>query len=535
MEAIDYESVISPGNIRQSPVSLTTTEVNLTGSWKIFKPVLENGVAPCSIECPLKINIPKYIYELSKKNAIEALEILRAYNPIPAILGRVCPHFCMQNCNRSIIDEPLHTGEIEQYLGDIGLSLPYKTAAFVGGKHVAVIGSGPAGIGAAYYLSKNGIKVTIFEKEDHPGGLLRYGIPPYRLPREILDRELNNLFESMNVNLITNYEVKVAELPHLSKEFNLIFFAPGLGASIIPSDMALNDRILMGLELLNKINKGFIPPGNDYGVIGGGNVAVDVARSLLRLGKRVKIIYRRTIAEMPAYEEEKKQMLEEGITVVEKTLVGAVQKENNKLSVALHKAVKDNDKIVRGEPYKNIQLDYLVLAMGQTKNVTIPVGENIEIGGDYLIGASSVAESLASGKKNAFKIIKILNKEKIDAPPEGEFLGKIITPEKSHLDYIKKQKPIRFDEVDINKRITSFIPIHSAVKKEDVELETDRCITCGICNGCGLCWFFCPDNAITLKPDGDNFKVKILLEHCKGCGICSQVCPRGIINMEEDK
>ena len=535
MEAIDYESVISPGSIEQSPISLTTTEVNITGSWKIFKPLLEKGIAPCLVKCPLKIKIPEYIYEMAKKNEEKALNLLREYNPIPAILGRVCPHFCMNGCNRSVIDAPLHTGYIEQYLGDIGLDLPYLKPQLMANSHVAVIGSGPAGIGAAYFLSKYGVKVTIYEKEGKAGGLLRYGIPSYRLPKDILDAELENLFKSLQINVVLNQEIKKDDLSHLMKDHKMIFFAPGLNESIFPLNLEREKRVLKGLELLNMINKGHSVQGKSFAVIGGGNVAVDVARSLLRLGKKVEVLYRRTYKEMPAYEEEKAQMLKEGVVLRERTLVGEVKEKETSLTIVLHKAVNDNGKIVTGDPYCKIQADYLVVAIGQKKGISVEENESLFIGGDYLIGASSVAESVATGKEGAIKILNVLKEGKIDVPNDDASKCKVITPENVHFDYIKKSEPIKLQEISIDKRLKSFISVYPPVNKTIIEPEVERCLSCGICNGCGLCWFFCPDNAIILEPEGSNFKVKILLEHCKGCGICSNVCPRGVINMEEDK
>jgi Pyruvate/2-oxoacid:ferredoxin oxidoreductase delta subunit len=201
----------------------------------------------------------------------------------------------------------------------------------------------------------------------------------------------------------------------------------------------------------------------------------------------------------------------------------------------LHKAINDNGNIVAGEPYGNLEVDYLILAIGQKKGISLPESDNVIMGGDYLIGASSVAESIATGKEGAYGILKAINKEKINVPFEDVFNGRIITRENVHLDYIKKSKAVTPIELPISDRIKSFTPIYQPIDKKIAEQELERCINCGICNGCGLCWFFCPDNAISLQPEGEHFKVKILLEHCKGCGICSQVCPRGIISMLEDK
>jgi len=318
----------------------------------------------------------------------------------------------MNGCNRSLIDAPLHTGYIEQYLGDIGLDLPYLKPQLTTNSHVAVIGSGPAGIGAAYFLSKYGVKVTVYEKEEKVGGLLRYGIPSYRLSKDILDAELDNLFKSFQINVVVNQEIKKDDILNLMKDHKMIFFAPGLNESIFPSKLRKGKRVLKGLELLNMINKGHSVQGKSFAVIGGGNVAVDVARSLLRLGKKVEVLYRRTYNEMPAYEEEKAQMLKEGVVLRERTLVGEVNEKESSLTIVLHKAVNDNGEIVSGEPYCEIQVDYLVFAIGQKKSVSVQENESLFMGGDYLIGASSVAESLATGKEGAIKILNALKKKK---------------------------------------------------------------------------------------------------------------------------
>ena len=238
---------------------------------------------------------------------------------------------------------------------------------------------------------------------------------------------------------------------------------------------------------------------------------------------------------MPAYEEEKSEMLKEGVLLREKTLAGEVNEKNSRLDIVLHKAISDNGNIVAGEAYGNLEVDYLILAIGQKKGVSLSESDNVLMGGDYLIGASSVAESIATGKEGAYRILKAINKEKINVPFEDVFTGRIITRENVHLDYIKKSKAVKPIEAPISDRIKSFTPIYQPIDKKIAEQELERCINCGICDGCGLCWFFCPDNAISLQPEGEHFKVKILLEHCKGCGICSQVCPRGIISMLEDK
>jgi len=540
MEAINQESVVYPGDTKEVPVSVTTTDVNYTGNWKFVKPVLEESIAPCKISCPLGINISSYFYKLSKQDIKGALAILRQENPLPSVLGRVCPNFCEKKCNRGDFDQSVSIGTIEQYLGDIGLSVPYFSPSKWGNKKVAVVGSGPGGIAAAYFLSRRGINVTIFEKEKSPGGLLRYGIPRHRLSADILDREIENIMNSLNIELVCGQDVESEQISLLLKEYDYIFCSPGLGSSIITDDFAGNPKVLHGLELLNRINKGYIPEANYFVVIGGGNVAVDIARSLIRLNKKVEIVYRRTIKEMPAYPEEKKHLIDEGISVIEKRLISKSENIASNLDEKLHLIVKEavniGGKISEGMLAGTMDVDALIMAIGQKKSMELPSHERILIGGDYTLGDSSVAEAMASGKMAAFNIIKNLgiNDDTQIINPSLVPNKTIIGYENLRLDYMKKSSAMIKKEVSVSERLKSFISVYEKLDEDAIRKEIERCFNCGVCTGCDICWFFCPDNAITLKNDSSGVKVAIDMEHCKGCGLCSESCPRGIISMEED-
>lgn len=535
MEGIDYGSVVSPGSIEQSPISVTTTDVNFTGNWKFFRPLLEKENSPCMNFCPLNIDIASYFFELNNNNISRALHILRQANPIPATLGRICPHFCLQGCNRSKFDEAVSIGDIELYLGDKGLNIPYSKPNKWGKHNVAIIGSGPAGIAAAYYLSKSGVNTTIFEKEVAAGGLLRYGIPSYRLPKDILDAELNNLIRSLKIEIINNKEIKNSDLSLLLKDYNFVFSSLGLEESIVPDNFLKNPKILKGLSVLNSINKGEIPNGEIFAIVGGGNVAVDVARSLLRLGKKVEIIYRRTYEEMPSYRDEKEEMRKEGIRLRERVLVSKAENYNGKLHLTLVEALNEAGSFKEGKIIGVKDVDFLIMAIGQKTSIKIPANNRILVGGDYLIGASSVAESIATAKKAAINILEILeNYDYVKTLKNYDSDKKVINIEQLNLDYIKKSKAINVEYIDVEERIKSFIPVRGKPSEKEIIMEVQRCLNCGKCTGCGICWFFCPDIAISMSDIEKELKVMIDEEHCKGCGLCSKSCPRGVIKMEEN-
>ncbi|MDY6820845.1 MAG: FAD-dependent oxidoreductase [Deferribacterota bacterium] len=532
MESIDHESVIAAQSLKNAPISLTTTEVNLTGSWKIFKPYISPGIAQCITYCPLNIDIPRYNYFLKKGDKKKALTVLREYNPIPAILGRVCPGFCRSGCNRLDIDEALNVSIIEKYLGDYGIGVPYKGSNKLYKHSIAIIGSGPAGIGAAYFLKRNGLNVTIYEKENKPGGLLRYGIPPYRLPRDILDKELDNLFNSLNIEIVCNQYIDNSDIDNLLKEHDFIFYSPGLNESVTLKHLEDIPNVIDGLTILKDLNCGIIPKGKVYAIIGGGNVAVDIARSLVRLNKKVVVLYRRTYKEMPAYEDEKKQMLEEGVELREKTLVGDAIYNDDKLDLDIRKAVNIDGKIVEGKLVDKLSVDYLILAVGQKKSQELDRETNIFLGGDYLLGPTSVAESIASSRKASESIIKQLIHKEDQDNIQTNFNKKIIDSKNINKDFIKRSYSVKASIKRTEERIKSFSPVIQDLGKDKIEKEVKRCINCGICNECSLCWFFCPDNAISIAKNKDaDYSVVISLEYCKGCGICAKVCPRGIIEM----
>ena len=402
MEAINQESVVAPGDIREAPISMTTTDTNLTGSWKFLRPCVGEKPAPCLAACPLHNDVPSVLAELRDKGPQTALATLRQYNPMPAVTGRVCPNFCQQSCSRASCDQEVLVGCIERFLGDLGLDLSYPAPARTINRTVAVVGSGPAGLTAAYFLAAAGLKVSLLEKESQAGGLLRYGIPAYRLPRDILDREVDNLITSLGIELQLNRTVAEDDTDQLLRDFDFVFCAPGLGSSIIPAELqSVGPGVEPGLELLKRLNQGETPAGEQFAVVGGGNVAVDVARCLIRCGKEVQIVYRRTFEEMPAYAEEKTQALEEGVVLRERRLISSLEPDQAGMRLELAEAENQGGSIRPGQPAGSISVDRVVLAIGQAAHMAVSESDRLFLGGDYQTGPATVVEAMASGRRAA--------------------------------------------------------------------------------------------------------------------------------------
>ena len=537
MTELKHINAIKNGDFSGLPIADTSTAVNMTGSWKFFRPTLKPKKSPCLEACPLHIEISDYMQEFAAGNHLEALEILRTNNPMPAVTGRVCPNFCQSACNRTDFDEAVLIGNIERALGDFGLTQAHAVTRRNCQEKVAIIGSGPAGIAAAVFLARAGIKVTIFEKDPAPGGLLRYGIPAYRLPHRILDQEIENIIESYKIDLRCNHTVTPDDLNKLSSEYNAVIAAPGLTQSSIPESWPKTPRIKGALELLAAISREEPIPGDNFVIIGGGNAALDTARSLKRLKKTVKIIYRRTINEMPAYPDEIREALAECLTIQELSVVERVVENGAGLTLDLHRSQKNGDRIEAGNFLKAITTDCLIAATGQEcGNDFLNYNPNSLKAGDFAHGAASVAEALASGRKAAEKVLREFGRSSENSDTEQKNNQPPITYEQLHLNYYSKKPAIKIPQIEETSRVNNFSEVHSGLSLEQLTDEAERCFHCGSCTSCGICWFFCPDVAIAINREDDHSEPQIIFDydHCKGCGQCAEVCPRGVIEMEED-
>lgn len=527
-------------NIEDFPISRIPTTGNLTGSWRTLQPVFREGIAPCSEGCPNNMNIPKCMGFLQEGKLDEALEVIRQDNPLPAVTGRVCPHFCEQKCNRAEFDSPVNVHAVERFIGDYGLHIPMKKYQDPGKRKVASVGSGPAGLSAGYFLAKHGVEVDIFDRLSDAGGILRYGIPEYRLPREILNREIRNILD-LGISFFGGRDMGPEDIVSLCKQYDYVFLAPGLWGINIPDWGYGKKGVYDGLSLLRDIHSGNGPElGRRVFVIGGGNTAFDVARVLMRLGKEVTIVYRRTLEEAPAFKEEVLEAREENIRILERKLITHIENQDGFLRVYLQDAIKQDDgKIIpKGEKEEHI-IDSLVAAIGQISDLRVGESENIIMGGDYESGEGTVAQAIASGKRGAFKILNGLglSEKKIGDEyfrSEGDANGgEVIGYDRINPSYFKKSKGFVSNKIEPEDRLRGFDEIVQDAPLGEVLKESCRCFSCGNCILCGSCWYFCPD-ACVITGNEEAGKVRFDKDFCKGCAICSVVCPRGCIGMEEE-
>ena len=562
-------------------ISLGDMDWNKTGAWRAQRPFYEDKTSPCSAACPAGNDIVSFIQKIAQGDFEGAWNLIKEENPFPGICGRVCFHPCESKCNRRDYDEPIAIHALERFVSDFASNLSRKIEKIKGkGKEkVAIIGSGPAGMSCAYHLARLHYEVTVFESSSSAGGMLRIGIPSYRLPKEVLDREISNI-EALGVEIRTGtplgQDLKLNDL----KDFQAVFIATGAHRSRgleIPGEKGKS--VFSGLDLLRKINLGKkIKLGDKIAIIGGGNTAIDVARSVIRMGKKATILYRRSKEEMPAFEDEIVEAIEEGVKI--KYLVNPIhiqQKECMKRLECLRMDLGEKDESGRRRPVPIPNSNFFI----EADSVTIAAGEEIEVsflpkgiekregiivtqkdgstgikgifaGGDLTSNQRTVAHAIGSGKKAALAIDCYLkDKDTEEAirqiligegpsisifrhlhPEERPMNPHVVTFEELNADYFEPSKRHRESKGLVKKRIKGFGEVTSTFTEGIALEEAERCFSCGTCDGCENCYVFCPDASI--------IKTEEILSHqvdydfCKGCGICFSECPRGAISLKEE-
>lgn len=502
-------------------------EVN-TLSEKLLKFNQEHdALAPCSQVCPAEINIPRYIDQLRQGKYKEAVQTIRMRNPLPLACGRVCPHPCESQCRRGLEDEPVSINQLKRFVSDYemnsGSRIPVKCAPD-SGKKVAVIGGGPTGLTCAYFLKRIGHDVSIFEAMPKLGGMLRYGIPEYRLPKKVLEWEIDGIL-NLGVKAFTHLkfgtDFGLGSL--MAAGYNAVFL--GVGAwkdyslGIEGEDL---EGCFTGINFLSRASKGEkLDIGRTAAVVGGGNTAVDCARTLLRLGlEKVYMVYRRTRKEMPANEVEIVASEEEGIEFVFLAApVRVIGNENNHVTqleyLKMELGEPDESGRRRPQPVEGsetlLNVDTVISAIGQSPDSSFkdqdPHARMSELeltrwntienhpetlqssipyiftGGDVATGPSLVVNAIGSGRRAA-RSIDLFLKGKEVTPVENSLLQKRIKESIfTKVDGIRKTPRAKMPELPVNQRLDSFIEVDLVLKGEDAHREADRCLNC-----CRICY-----------------------------------------------
>jgi NADPH-dependent glutamate synthase beta subunit-like oxidoreductase len=566
-------------------MSIASMLWNKTGSWRYLRPRYEDRVPPCNEACPAGNDIEGFIRLLGEGQPAEAWRLLKEENPMPAVTGRVCFHPCEYGCNRVHFDAPTSIQALERYAADHAAGeLDWAWRAPTG-KKIAVVGAGPAGLAAAYHSRRLGHDVVVYDALPQAGGLLRIGIPAYRLPRDILDAEIAAI-EKMGVVFELGVRVGV-DVPFAKlAEFDAVFVAAGVHVNRkLGVEGEDGPGVVAGLGLLAKVALGEkFACGRDVVVIGGGNSAVDAARVARRLGANVTIAYRRTKVEMPAFEEEVRDAEEEGVRLELLVAPTRIRRDGGAVTgVELQRMeLGEPDESGRRRPVPvrgsefDLPCDMVVAAIGEAADLSFLPPEikqewgkividafgltgrpGVFAGGDIADPQQNVAQALGDGKRAAIAIDRFLHGETI-----ADIGGKIIVGERgcasmaqyakrgaSHAKIIDAQHVAAYEELNLwhftraerdrmaraplAERLAGFAEINLGLTDAQAAHAAERCFHCGVCTMCDNCYVFCPDVSILHKTDG-GYGYNIELDYCKGCGICVKECPRAAMSLGEE-
>lgn len=547
------ETRISPQEATQPfavALNIGSSAANHTGSWRSERPIYVDLLPPCNKQCPAGENIQQWLFHTEEGDYEAAWREIMVNNPMPAVMGRVCYHTCEGACNRGSVDEAVGINSVERFLGDKALKEGWKVTPVNPdtGKKVLVVGAGPAGLSVAYHLRRLGHDVVVRDGAEKAGGMMRYGIPAYRLPRSILDGEIRRI-EEMGVTF--ELGTKVTSLEGAFDEFDAVFLAVGqqLGRNVdVPSKTAA--KVLDAVNLLGQVEKDGGNQSDDKPMLGrrvvvygGGNTAVDAARTAKRLGAAESVIlYRRTRDKMPAHDFEVQEAEEEGITLRWLETI----KEIDEGEIMIEKMELDENGFPQptGE-YEKVEADTVVMAVGQQADLGLLDGvDGIEVewgvvkvdshfqtghpglfaGGDMIPAEKNVTAAIGYGKKAARNIDAYLRGDVYEAPEKH---GDATLDRMETYYYSDAPHQVR-EKLDGIRRSSNWDEVVIGLDEETAVFEARRCMSCGNCFGCDNCFGVCPDNAI-LKIEPTKYEFKY--DYCKGCGVCAQECPCGAISM----
>lgn len=522
---------------------------------------------PCTDTCPSSEDIRGYLTYIAQaeeygrtheESMTEAWHILTDKNPIPAVMGRVCPHPCESACNRKDKDKAVNINKVELSIGEFGLANNLKLKKLTDeqtGKKVAVIGSGPSGLSCAYQLARRGHSVTMFESKPEVGGMIRWGIPAYRLPRDIINNEYQRVFD-LGVELKINTKIgKDISLDQLKSDYDAIYSA--IGAQVgwsLGLEGEDSSNVFTGVDFLYKHNmEEELNIGDKVIVVGGGDTAMDVARSCKRLGADVTVVYRRSRKEMPAIEEDIVGAEEEGINFNFLCTPTKLKVEGGKVAgmtcIRMELGEPDESgrasfKRIEGSEF-DIEATCLIPAISQEadfegleelkneKNWTTVatdfgrVSEDSKIwsGGDITRQLGLVTEAVGDGRLAAEDIDRYLMGIEYKKPEEM----KVIYSSSMALGHYDSLERNSISEKPGSERISNFEEYIFPFDVETLQAEAKRCMSCGQCFDCENCWRFCGDGAVNKLPKGQHFEFN--WDKCIGCGKCAEECPCGLIDM----
>jgi len=541
-----------------------------SGSGKVtsdLRPRFVPAMPPCRSSCPNHNTIREAITTIAQteghgRTLDESLELAwqtwTERSPFPSTCGRVCPHPCEEGCNRGEKDGAVQIINLERRIGDYGIEKKLALKKITDETHpekIAIIGAGPAGLSCAYQLARKGYSPTVFEAFSKPGGMLRYGIPPYRLPHDVLDAEIQRILD-LGVELKCNTAVG-RDVPYedIQKDYDAIFV--GLGAHkgrLLGIDGENAPNVWTGTEFLNKANMGeSVDVGKSVIVIGGGDTAVDAARVSKRLGAEVTILYRRTIEEMPAIDEEIEDTKAEGITLEFLAAPVAFLTENGRATgmkcIRMELGEPDDSGRRRPVPIEGsefeVEADTVIAAISQEPE--FEGLENLKAGPRDWVkadegGATAIEKTYAGGDVLDLGIVALaLFQGRVAAEtihhrlrgtqPEPEEPLPDITAKKMRLDLYEGMEPNERGQIPVEERFGVLDKeVNQPYSDDQMMAESKRCMSCGYCYDCGNCWSYCQDQAV-IKPltKGELYKFK--MDFCQGCKKCAEECPCGFIEM----
>ncbi len=528
------------------PLDLTHEKRNV-GPQRIQRPIYVDLLPTCNNACPAGENIQAWLTHAQAGRFKEAWQSLTENNPMPAIHGRVCYHPCESACNRGKLDSSVSIHAVERFLGDLALqeNWQFEVTAKSTGKRVLIVGAGPSGLSAAYHLARLGHEVEIHEAGPMAGGMMHFGIPSYRLPRDVLDAEVKRI-ENMGVKIVLNHRVDDLLAEKREGDFDAIFVAVGAHISKrtdIPSRDA--GKMLDAISFLKDVETGNAPKlGRRVAIYGGGNTAMDAARVAKRLGYEPLIIYRRDRAHMPAHDFEATEALEEGVKIHWLRTIKNIDETTFTVEVM------EVDEKGRPRPtgqFETLEADALIMALGQDVDTSfmhkvpgvqfkadgvVIVNEQMMTGspglfagGDMVPSDRTVTIGVGHGKKAARHIDAWLRGESYVKPPKHD----LATFEKLHVWYYTDAAQRPQSHLDIKGRQSSFEEVVAGLTAKEALYEAKRCLSCGNCYECDGCFGACPEDAIIKLGPGKRYRYNYDL--CTGCAVCFEQCPCHAIEM----